>query len=588
MKIFIFAHVMKNVVSKYLLMLLLLLSSCMGRMSEYPPLLVRAEQVMETNPDSALIYLDSLALQYDELAEEAKMYHALLTVKAKDKLYIPAASDSLINRVVAFYEEANNPHRLVEAYYLQGGTYRDLEDAPRAIAAYQRAADLGKVYANDTLNGRIYGQMATVFAYQSLYDASMEATRQAYRYHEKCLNYSGMAYSLRNIGRIHDRWSRKDSAEIYYRKAYTLLYNRVSSETASGIGDEFAGVLLNYGEVDSAKVWIDRAHRIQTSDFTSLILAKIYHRLNQFDSAMYHCHKVIQGGNIRHQRSAYKVMADIAESRKDYQKAYLYAAQCVEALDSIAYVTRSEAVKKTYSLYNYNIAESKNRELEGKVEQRNILLFQLGMLVLGLSSVVTLLIYYFHKRRRYYAEREAFLKGILHERQLYSEERIAENLKQIAELDKQLRSVTAENDGLKRSILEAQAQALKGANEQLIATRREQEYKVQMFQLSDIYLHFHRAKSSSELSKEDWNRLADAINEAYPDFTKRLYILYPRLSELELHICYLAKIEITRGRISELLNRAPSTITNAFSRLYQKIHGEKGNPQQMVDIILAI
>ena len=125
-----------------MLILIVCFSSCTRKGKEELSLLSKVEEMMESSPDSALACLDSLAVRYDELTEEAQIYHALLTIKAKDKLYVLPTSDSLINRVIAFYEEADNPRRLVEAYYLQGGTYRDLEDAPRAIAAYQRAADL--------------------------------------------------------------------------------------------------------------------------------------------------------------------------------------------------------------------------------------------------------------------------------------------------------------------------------------------------------------------------------------------------------------------------------------------------------------
>ena len=105
------------------------------------------------------------------------------------------------------------------------------------------------------------------------------------------------------------------------------------------------------------------------------------------------------------------------------------------------------------------------------------------------------------------------------------------------------------------------------------------------FRHSDIYLHFHHATQSSEITERDWKHLSEAINSTFPNFLRQLYALYPQLSEHELHICYLIKIELKRSIIAELLNRSVSAITNSLSRLYQKIYSEKGTAQQMEGII---
>lgn len=185
---------------------------------------------METHPDSALACLDSLSISITEWPEEVQMYYKLLTVKAKDKLYIPATSDTLINRIVRFYKDRQDDARLMEAYYYKGSVYRDMEDAPRAVDAFQHAAEIGENCANDTLNGRIYGQLASLFAFQGLYAESMKATKEAYKYNSACHNYRGVAFCLRDMARIYDMNNQKDSAENYYREAYTLMKEKISPE----------------------------------------------------------------------------------------------------------------------------------------------------------------------------------------------------------------------------------------------------------------------------------------------------------------------------------------------------------------------
>ena len=124
--------------------------------------------------------------------------------------------------------------------------YRDLQDAPRAIAALQRAAD--QKSKNDTLNGRIYGQLASLFAYQGAYEESKEATREACIYNIRCKNYKGLAYSYRNMARMFDKEAEKDSAEFYYRKAYRVMKEKAEPRWAYGILSELSSFYSKLGK----------------------------------------------------------------------------------------------------------------------------------------------------------------------------------------------------------------------------------------------------------------------------------------------------------------------------------------------------
>ena len=237
----------------------------------------RAVQLMETHPDSALACLDSLSISTTKWPEELHIYYLLLTVKAKDKLYIPVTSDTLINRIISFYEDKQDDPHLMEAYYYKGSAYRDMKDAPRAVDAFLRAAEIGKRCFNDTLNGRIYGQLASLFAFQRLYHESMEATQQAYKYNLACHNYKGMAFGLRDMARIYDTNNQKDSAEIYYRKAYTLMKEKVSLVKACSIGDEMAGFYYNQGKTDSAEIIAKQVQVHHPSSLSYLVLGEVYY-----------------------------------------------------------------------------------------------------------------------------------------------------------------------------------------------------------------------------------------------------------------------------------------------------------------------
>lgn len=220
---FIFAVTMKRL--KAILLLLAgisILFSCVSPVS-YPEAMQKAIRCMEECPDSALTYLSSLDSLIRYEPEETRMYYELLTTKAEDKKYIPHTSDSLMQEIVHFYESYDDNEKLMEAYYYLGSVYRDMKDAPRAVAAFQQAADVGEGSQRYDLLGRIYEQMGTLLAYQSLYEDALQVYKISYAYSQKRKDELGLVYSLRNQGRMYDSLNHPDSAEYYYQAAYKKI-----------------------------------------------------------------------------------------------------------------------------------------------------------------------------------------------------------------------------------------------------------------------------------------------------------------------------------------------------------------------------
>lgn len=327
----------------YFLLLLLLIGACgcRNRKTSYPPLIRQAEYWAEACPDSAITCLDSIDAFLQELTEEERMYCHMLRIKAEDKLYIPHTSDSLINRIVRFYEQQGDDRRLAEALYYKAGVYRDCNEPSRAIRTYLSAAEVG--CNHDTLNGRIYGQLAVLYAYQKAYHESMKALRQALVYNIRCKNDKGVAYGWRDMARIFDRQYSPDSAEVYYSKAYNLMKEKGFTRPAYGVLSEWADFKYGNGRTEQAK---DMAYEVLAHRFSSLsalTLAKSYQAENHPDSAEAYCRKALQGTDIYHHRTAYGILKEIALSQGKQEDAHRYARCYREVSDSISRMTRTEA-----------------------------------------------------------------------------------------------------------------------------------------------------------------------------------------------------------------------------------------------------
>ena len=109
------------------------------RKPSYPAVLLQADSLTLVEPEEAISLLNSLAKDMETAPKASRMYYELLCIKAADKAYITHTSDSLIRQLVDYYEDEGDKRLLAEAYYYAGRTYRDLNDAPRALDFFQKS-----------------------------------------------------------------------------------------------------------------------------------------------------------------------------------------------------------------------------------------------------------------------------------------------------------------------------------------------------------------------------------------------------------------------------------------------------------------
>lgn len=104
---------------------------------------------------------------------------------------------------------------------------------------------------------------------------------------------------------------------------------------------------------------------------------------------------------------------------------------------------------------------------------------------------------------------------------------------------------------------------IENTNKQIEAEQKEQTLLESNLKRSDIYIHFHQAaKNQTNITAAEWNDLQAMIDQTYGMFTKRLYALFPQISEQELRICLLLKISISATGIANLTLRSKQAVTS--------------------------
>ena len=549
--------------------------SCQRAEKSYPLAMQRAISLLSARPDSALYYLLQLDSQMADEPEETRMYHRLLTLAAEDKLYVPHTSDSLIREIVRYYEGYGDSDKLMMAYYYQGSVWRDMNDAPRAIDCYHRALEAGRHTRCSDLLISIYSQLGTLLAYQGVYDESLQATRTALALCRQYRDTLSSPFFLRNIGRIWDIRRNKDSVYHYYNAALQQARYNQDSVMIEAVLLELGAISLSFNEVDTAKMLLEKVkHRNDRKRFFHGILGRIYSREGQRDSARAYFNRALPYAGLRQQVTLHEELArlDYAEGR--YAEAFSHASQSMALRDSVTSLTETEEVAKINALYNYHRTEEMNRQLEQRNRRQRGWLYGIVSAVL-LAACATAV--WLRQKKHEAALQRQKIRNLEAEQYRRSEAYRAESRRQLAELEAQLCKAEKEKDTARRELLETRHALLELSAAKDRIEQQERGLLVSQLHRSSVYAFFHKAAHEEvRITAENWQELRAAIDAAYDDFTGRLYSLCPNLSEMELHICWLIKIQLSPKDMAQVVGRSQSAVSMARTRLYKKIHQKEG------------
>ena len=505
----------------YILLIFLTSITACQQHTAYPPAMQQAEALMNTRPDSALTLLESMADTLSMLPEEARMYHSLLTIQAKDKLYITHTSDSLINRIVSFYEDDGDSDRLMMAYFYQGSTYRDMNDAPRALKAFHQAIDAGKKTENRTLLGQTYGQMGSLLAKHELYDDALDAHKQSLYIYEGQKEHLRTPLVMRNIARIYDIKEINDSAIHYYNQALLMSTKDGNIKSSNNIISELGCLYYDEGNKTKAKHMLSQLKGHPSTICNALLYLGIIHKEeNRTDSAIHYLNLVLAYGDLNKRCSAHKYLWQIETNSENEQKSKLHKKQYLLLRDSIKSMKQKEKTEKTHLTLNYKRIQKEYKSLykERTYFRNHLILTWTLIFVIGVA-IACIWTFIIKKRKR----------------------RIE-------------KKIDRENTIIQTSIFGLFQKA--SQNSRTISNSDWEELQAQI----------------KEHLPQYYTRLLEK---------KNIF----NLSLHEIKICHLTKLGFSNRDMAKILFVTESAISHAKTRLYKRIKNEKGTSAKFLDFI---
>lgn len=528
----------KNIASFILLVVLCV--SC-GK-HEYPSALVEADSLCYSNPKLALEKLAQIRKDLDTTNTADWMYFRLVKLKAQDKAYIPHSDLTNLNQMISYYEGEGDKKMLPEIYYLAGSTYFDLHDSPQALDYYHKVLD--NITADEHLRlwGITHAQIGYVMFYQGNYAAAIDHYKISYRVDSLRNDVEGMIFDLRDLGYSYSSTEKLDSAIFYSHKALQLALKKKMPQMATSARSSLADIYLetHYQNVDSAGKYILPMFgdiRPENRSGIYCVAMKYYKLRNMPDSVNYYIEKLEKYGEVYAKCDAYRIKLEMMLEQKGEVGKLNVWRKFLNYSDSIEKITKTEAVSKCQSLYDYTQREKENVRLKSENERHKLLL-----VILGLCTCLVLIGFYVYYKNSKNAK--------------------IEQKRQMEELQHLLEKSASQGS----------------TNKDALARMKETE----------IYsLLLNKMKVNQNITQAEWSELDQAINQYFVDFKLKLYRIC-NLSDLEYQICLLLKLEVSLSDISTLVHREPSALTMSRKRLFKKMFKKEGKAEELDSFIRSV
>ena len=511
------------------------LSSCSSP-SVKNQLLLCADSLMETYPDSALSILESITYP-QKMPRADRALYALLLTQARHKNYIALEDDSLIKTAVDYYGDKKKSLRAAKAHYYWGAIYSEKGYASFAVEEYLTAIRLMPV-RNEFL-AMIYDNLAECYEEDRLYNVAIENYRAAYQILK---GKDEQTYPMRGIARVFLLQNEKDSALYYYQQALDCALADQDSSLIGALYHDLAMVYSEKKDYIQADKFVSKAILLQGQDAinTCLSKAQIMLNLNKLDSASYFFSKNMDQLDIYGKAVCYDGMYQIAKKKGEWKTATENVDAYKILYDSMQIMTDNEELNR---LMDKHQLEEHKRLLS---EHTRTLIFSL---ITAFSSLMIICVFCFmwndRKRKKHYIALQHELTQKRVDTMLLKEEELSESNKE--HIDKKRSELTEQQIQLCISVLKTtdcydQLEALERATPKQLLVMR-------------------------SLRKE----IRSDISNAFVDVMMNLKERYPALTGDDVFFCVLSLLCCSKTVVMELMDATSDALKTRKNRIKNKM-----------------
>lgn len=552
-------HMNKAIIILIYLSALILGISCRNQSIRIKPVLQKAEQVLEQNPDS------TLALLY-EITDSKKLnkriyyqYH-LLEIQAKYKSYKDIATDTLIFTIRDFYKKRNELEKTALATFYCGRVYEVQKNYEKAMQEYLLAESKLEKNKDFNLRGLCQSAIGQIYYEQFLKQKAIVYYKQAKKYFHEAKNYKNEIIVTNQIGNCFLMDEKIDSAFFYYHQANKQADKYEYKNQQAKIRVSLGVAHRKIEDWEQSEIYFKEALPFSTDSLHQARifsnLAKLYEFQGKSDLTKTYLSKALlnlpSDGYNSLVANIYKTWSNIEESENNYYEALEKYKLYNKYLAQILKDNRNAAILEIEEKYDFQLIENKNKQL--LIEEQRIIMASLVLILICLLTVLAF-----------------FIRSIKREKELReAEHKISQMQKMVHKFD--------ENENSYRNVLISHLGIIKKAA------------------LLEKYLKEDEKKKGQRLLRKfnqvvygqgnlNWNLLFETLNNVSNGSLKKLKNNLSQLDESEFRICCLIYTDFNNTEIALVLNYSLGTVEVKKSTIRKKLGIEsRGNIRDFIEI----
>ncbi len=539
---------------------------------------LKEQSNLDIHSDSIYEFLltksDSI-IQWTDKQKQADYWLTLLL--AQSKCYVHIESDSLPLALENYYKKNNQPIKAATAGYLQGISFMDKDDYPRALKILLKTLECYNIPKDNSVRGHlysiigyVYGQIENNALEKKYYQMAVEAYKNA---NDSTL----LPTALKDLANSY-LTTQPDTFFILSKQAKSIAHIRGLHKRAYDIDMSLTNAYLIIDSIKQAykilqELKVELGGNINqypqpVKNEYNFLRGRYYIQSEQYDKA-FEIFKNLSNSKIVHTKmTANSILAQLASDRGNYKEANSYYKTFLTAYYSQMNQKNLDAVHKYQALYNYNIAQEKEHQAKQKLKRTQL---RFSYILIGatlcISLIIILIIYSKNRKIQESHARieEATNKYLLAEENMLMAEAQMTRLKNEHETSKQkIDEQIEEIHHMKQNMIEAKKQV-----RSLLGQKQETK---KTLTLDPDYLRLHQDEElKKELFKEDLrDKYMKLVDYYEPNFKQNILTLYPKIADYDLLLCYLLKLDVPMNQAAIHLGRERSTVSKARKRIAER------------------
>ena len=553
---------MKNCNLHLLLLTVILSLSACNPQREASDLLRKAQSLVDTQPEKALQLIDSICYSERSLSKREYMSYLVTRVQARRWNSLPIDEDTFIFAARDYFaRHNNNPRQTALAFFYSGRVYLAQGNSESAMEHYEQATQYAAQTDDANLKGLIQFNIGDLFARAGLHLEALDRYKSAERFFANSSLDNAVERQANSFSAIGQRYlllHQRDSALVAFDRGLELAKYAKSRELERLLMQNLSVVYRQMQKYEKAENYLRRAFELNDnmSEVARYYLnfARLFSRTNQIDSVNLYINKLRQSielsQDLYFKASVFDFLTTQAVGIEDFASALHYQQRLNEIVTEVYERRLAQSVYEALQRFNY-------QRYQYEYTQALLMRQRWGIFFLIFCFIASLFAAFIYRR-------------MVHQRnQMLNMQNVINNLKQTNE-DIQQTSTHLRDEQLSKALQWKFDTLYKFL---LVKAQLGEDVKIPTGAVVSQFCYAIAGKRNPN----QWDILAEIIEEIHPGFQSFLKNSYPQLSDMEYKVAVLSFAGVQPKEAASILEKErASAIHVVRSSIRKKMNLETG------------